>query len=27
MTSAAMRFLGVNGMRRAVDCRRPFYIL
>jgi len=27
MTSAAMRFLGVNGLRRAVDCRRPFYIL
>ena len=27
MTSAAMRFLGVNGMRRAVGCRRPFYIL
>ena len=27
MTNAAMRFLGVNGLRRAVDCRRPFYIL
>jgi digeranylgeranylglycerophospholipid reductase len=27
MTSAAMRFLGVNGLRRAVGCRRPFYIL
>nr|AIF07492.1 geranylgeranyl reductase [uncultured marine group II/III euryarchaeote KM3_203_B10] len=27
MTSAAMRFLGVNGLRRAVDCRRPFYLI
>jgi digeranylgeranylglycerophospholipid reductase len=27
MTETAMRILGTNGLRRAVDCRRPLIII